>query len=863
MENNHNIIAPQAGFQELFVRSNVDVVFGGGVLACGKAQPINSKVLTPTGFTTMGALKVGDVISCSNGKYQKVKKIFERGTLDCMKITFEDNTSVECCNEHLWTLWDKKKLCFVTLETKDIVKYGIKRYALPLSAPLEFDNNKKLPLDPYVLGVLLGDGFLGDKNTCVNLYTDEEIIERVVQKGIEHTSKIKGFEEGARRLTSKVFRNKLREMNLLGKHAKDKFIPKDYLTSSLENRKNLLRGLFDTDGYNDPKSSRIEYSTTSEHLAKSVALLVKSIGGKTNTITAIGKYTKDGTKHICNKVYRVFCRVQNPNDLFMLKRKQNGLVAKKRIQLGIKSIEYIGKKEMRCILVSSNDHLYITDGYNLTHNTFASILSVAEPSLDPRFRACFIRRTLGELKTGGGMVDDFQSVYGGYADIKKSDNPRITFPQGSFVEMRQINDENHQKVTEQWKGAQFDLMYMDELTSYEFSTFSYLLSRNRGKAKWTGKFRGTTNPERECWVRKWIDWYVGDDGMIIPERNGVVRYFYMAGNTINDVVWGDNKEQVYNKCRIDIDSKLKSLGGDFTYKNLIKSFTFYLGKMSENKASIGNNMDYAGSVAAVGGKQAKQLVEGNWNVSSIINDEAPIQYDRSVATFTNEPCINNDFWITVDLADTGTDNTIVLVWNGLHLLEYKVLCKSTPIMNVGLIRSMANKYNIVDNHIIYDGVRAVYVNDYIPDAIPFISYKKPFGKYWRSFERRKDDCYMRLVKLINDGKLSIEESLGDSIYEHQNINTPITFYNEFVSECAVVRFKQLSNGKYRLLNKKEMNAKLGNGKSMDVLDGFAMRMFPFMTFPYGEELEMSAKEIDDNNSMNLDTVNIYDESSWC
>ncbi|MBQ2033458.1 MAG: hypothetical protein II217_03655, partial [Alistipes sp.] len=66
-ETSTKIIRPHAGFQEKFVRSNVDVVFGGGQLAGGKAQPLDSLVCTPFGFRKMGDLKIGDTITNSGG----------------------------------------------------------------------------------------------------------------------------------------------------------------------------------------------------------------------------------------------------------------------------------------------------------------------------------------------------------------------------------------------------------------------------------------------------------------------------------------------------------------------------------------------------------------------------------------------------------------------------------------------------------------------------------------------------------------------------------------------------------------------------------------------------------------------------
>ena len=515
--------------------------------------------------------------------------------------------------------------------------------------------------------------------------------------------------------------------------------------------------------------------------------------------------------------------------------------------------------------VRSNVDVVFGGGVLSAGKSFAAILSVAEPSLDPNFRACFLRRTFSELKSGGGIVDDFEMCYRNYAKVTKSEQPKGAFPLGSFVDFRQINDESPAKVKETWKGAQYDLIYMDELTSYEFSTFKYLLTRNRGKGKWTGKFRGTTNPERDCWVRTFIDWYIGADGTIIPERDGVVRYFYLGnGEDVNDITWGDTKEEVYANCKTDIDRKLKSIGGNFTYQNLIKSFTFYLGHMSENKSLLDDNKDYIGSVAAVGGAQAKQFVEGNWNVSTRDNSKKPLSYSITESVFMNDPMKNNDKWITADLADSGLDNTIILVWNGLHIYDYMIICTSTPRMNAEKILFMSEKHDIPQSQIVFDAVRALYIKDYIPDAIAYESYHRPIGKYGRAYCNLKDECYARLINVIRRRNFSFDEKIAKAIYTHKKISKPITIRDEFIDECSVVEYIERPGGKKTLLNKKEMNKRLGKNRSMDLLDPIAMRMYPLLEYEYGTELVNTAVSEEKNNrTYNPELVNVYDETFWC
>lgn len=529
-----------------------------------------------------------------------------------------------------------------------------------------------------------------------------------------------------------------------------------------------------------------------------------------------------------------------------------------------RKIKYIKpQKGFQELFTQSSLDVVIGGGVLNCGKSYAAILSTAEPSRDPNFRACFTRRTFGELRSGGSLTQDFKDAFGDEVSLKTTDPPRITFSSGAMVDFRQINDESIRKVTETWKGSQYDLIYMDELTSYEFSTFKYLMTRNRGKAKWTGKFRGTTNPEKDCWVRTFIDWYVDIDGTIREDRNGVIRYFYLQGETVDEVVWGDTKAEVYHQCKADIDRKLKALGGSFTYENMIKSFTFYLGRMSENKASIGNNMNYAGSVAAVGGKQAQQLVEGNWNCSLKNDEDMPLPYRVSETVFDNDPRENGDKWITADLADTGTDNTLILVWNGLHIMDYKIICTSTPAVNVEHLKFMAEKHDIPDNHIIYDGIRAAYVYDHIPEAIGYKSYSRTAGKYGRMYFNLKDECYARLVEVIKRRMLSFDDKIANDIYTHLKMKNPINIKTEFIEECSVVKFKDLPGGKKTLLNKKEMNQQLGKGRSMDVLDPIAMRMRPLLSYEYGQELIETEVYMEEKKDMDGQRVNVYCEDTWC
>ena len=98
------IIRPQAGFQENFVRSNVDVCFGGGVL---NPQPIDSYVITPYGKRRLADMQSGDTICDVNGGVQVINHIINKGKMQCVRFMLDDGRTVESALEHHWKVFNR------------------------------------------------------------------------------------------------------------------------------------------------------------------------------------------------------------------------------------------------------------------------------------------------------------------------------------------------------------------------------------------------------------------------------------------------------------------------------------------------------------------------------------------------------------------------------------------------------------------------------------------------------------------------------------------------------------------------------------------------------------------------------------
>ena len=357
----------------------------------GKEQPLSSKILTPTGWITMGDVKVGTKVIGADGKPCNVIGVYPKGVKDVYRVTFDDHTYVDCGLEHLWevkTRYDRKnKKNYRIVDTKELLenykikgKDGINRknYSVRLVKPVRFKNTLvEDDLEPYLLGCLIGNGTLG-KEQIRFTEADKEVLDKIEGK-LPFNTYLKQysqpFQYGIVRKNRKdtkenLVSKKLKEYGLLGKKSYKKFIPDKYLFTNIGNRIELLRGLMDTDGNSFSNNSGAQYTTTSERLKDNIIELVRSLGGKAIFRETYNSISKIGNREIKSKrkVYRIYFNLWT-NPFYLKRKKENYKMTTKNYQKMIVNIEKVRQEECQCIMVDSPEHLYVTDGYTLTHNT--------------------------------------------------------------------------------------------------------------------------------------------------------------------------------------------------------------------------------------------------------------------------------------------------------------------------------------------------------------------------------------------------------------------------------------------------------------------------------------------------------------
>lgn len=153
-----------------------------GPAGCGKAQPLNSKVLTPHGFINMGDVSIGDEVFTSCGNIGKISGIYPQGTRPIYEIKLQDHTTIRVSDEHLNLVYryneDQKIRQDYCLTTTELIKlFETSRFKLRVDTPEVDWPEADLPIDPYLLGALLGDGSLSNNFGFSN--SESDVISKV------------------------------------------------------------------------------------------------------------------------------------------------------------------------------------------------------------------------------------------------------------------------------------------------------------------------------------------------------------------------------------------------------------------------------------------------------------------------------------------------------------------------------------------------------------------------------------------------------------------------------------------------------------------------------------------------------------
>lgn len=389
-----------------------------GSIGVGKAVKMDANLLGPDGYFKMRDAKVGMEVFGEDGELHRITGVFPQGVMPIYRVTFADHSFVECTANHLWTIrdgsypkyvrknkpkvdrWITRDLSWIMdkplrLNEGKLDKKGHsrsqRRFAIPVTQPVKFESKENLAIHPYLLGQIISDGNTTHGNIDLSIY--EQDVKAKVEKILkEHyqcelvSSSYTSSDSGDYRVSGIIRgKNVLRSLiqNLgITKTAPYKFIPKQYLFSSVENRIKLLQGLFDGDG--SIMDKKYTYSTVSKKLYEDMTFLIESLGGY--VYRKEGKpawYIKNGERYYTGqKCWEFLFKLPDSIKPFSSKKHE------KRYDDGTKfdtsvlyryidKIEYIKDAECQCITVDNPSGLFLMDNFTVTHNSSIAIVGLA------------------------------------------------------------------------------------------------------------------------------------------------------------------------------------------------------------------------------------------------------------------------------------------------------------------------------------------------------------------------------------------------------------------------------------------------------------------------------------------------------
>lgn len=391
--------------QQSWTCPNVCVVATRGF---GKALALDTRIPTPYGDKTIADIGVGDTIFGDDGSPVKVIATSPIFYKPCYEIEFSDGEKIVCSEDHLWTVNSRshKKKNPITVDTKWVSEHYTpkkKRQPVPgtkfdrqynesnlsvnLSQPLQYEK-KILPIDPYVLGLWLGDGCQTGGFITESKWEYEEYCKLIESRGYSIHS-ITDDSNGHKKITIHMpngtpLRTILREL----KETEEKHIPVDYLYSSIEDRLNLLRGLCDSDGSITKGAPGVEFCQNNvQHrkLCEGFHHLLVSLGIKYSSSVYERKYVYKGESRssTAERFYFPASKSMAPFSLprkYALLRDSLHVTCKRKYITNVKPVEVVATK---CLMVDNESHLFVCGEKNtITHNsTIIDLLLMAKGML--------------------------------------------------------------------------------------------------------------------------------------------------------------------------------------------------------------------------------------------------------------------------------------------------------------------------------------------------------------------------------------------------------------------------------------------------------------------------------------------------
>ena len=474
-------------------------------------------------------------------------------------------------------------------------------------------------------------------------------------------------------------------------------------------------------------------------------------------------------------------------------------------------------------LASSSD-ITIFGGSRGGSKSFSLLMESLKDIYNPYYNSILLRNEKDDLLD---LINTSYILYGQMGQYNKSISDMTWyFKNGGKLKFSYLAD-SYDDFKKRFQGKQYSFIGIDEITHCSYEKFKYLITCNRNAYGIRNRFYGTCNPDPDSWVRKFIDWWIGEDGLPIDERDGIIRYCFMEGDSPDSIYWGNTPEEVYNQCKHIIDPLWKDAYEELGFNKVtmyVKSVTFIQGRLEENIKLIASDPNYAANLSQQNEEQRERDLEGNWNFKATGDDLIKMSdMDRFYSASAQiEKGIR---YVSADIAFEGGDFCVMWLWIDLHIKDVFVMRENSANTET-MFMAKLNEWGVREENVIYDywGVGQA-ISGHVKRAVKFTGTQKPEKQFENSYKNIKSQCAEMLAHYIQDGKISIEPRLLDLKFSGKKGKyQKVALKDILMKERKCIRHKDNSNiGGFELINKEGMIKAVGY--SPDFFESLIYRMY--------------------------------------
>lgn len=519
-----------------------------------------------------------------------------------------------------------------------------------------------------------------------------------------------------------------------------------------------------------------------------------------------------------------------------------------RLRKNIDIIPQVGLQEDLC---KSDADVVFMAGQATSGKTFAIMIDALRGIGKRGYSAAIISKRLADSSKGGSINRDARIVFDGFGGLSVTTNSGITTAYSEVFEnsIRLIHSNFNDNNKKEWdefqeyaKKSQQSFIAVDEVTDMSFKMFVYWFSRNRDSSGMRPRMVASFNPKFDHFTRGWIDWYIDPEThYVIPERVGKTRYFYIGNaKSEKDMIWGNSKQEVLDKVRIEVDEEEKEMG--LKPEDKIKSFTFLTGTAAGNKILV--NSTQGGSITNLANSgDADRLLHGYFG--PIEEGDVNIS-DLSIRNLFTNPIDNDDTMygiLDVSAGGKSGDLCVFAVFKGLTLIHIEQLfIYNDPTSIEQFVERMLRVWDIKVKNFCADanGI-GFFLRKYkegqmvMLQSRPIQEYDE-FGNVSKSgdFKNLRSQLLGKTEALILKGDYSISIP-KDRKFIHGRNKTERTIEDILIDEKEVFKCST-ENGKIYYNSKDEFKKR--NGFSPDITDLIMLRsVFELDGRPRKEEEE--------------------------